>query len=130
MTILLPGISSSAFPALALATAGCISTPPPAGLKPSDVPGQFEMKAPVNAQVAERRLVAGFDSAELTQMVRDGADRESRHQQAAARVLQAQAQRRRSLGSVSRPDGQPERAAEWNAGWRQDDPDQHLQPRR
>jgi NodT family efflux transporter outer membrane factor (OMF) lipoprotein len=78
---------------LALATAGCISTPPPAGLKPADVPAQFETKAPANAQVwPNTDWWSNFGSPELTTMEQTAQTENLDIVAAAARVLQAQAQ--------------------------------------
>jgi NodT family efflux transporter outer membrane factor (OMF) lipoprotein len=78
---------------LALATAGCISTPPPAGLKPADVPAQFETKAPANAQVWPNvDWWSNFGSPELTTMEQTAQTENLDIVAAAARVLQAQAQ--------------------------------------
>jgi multidrug efflux system outer membrane protein len=93
MTILLLRHLKLTASALALATAGCISTPPPAGLKPSDVPAQFEMKAPADSRVwPSVDWWQGFRSAELTQMEQTAQTENLDIVQAAARVLQAQAQ--------------------------------------
>jgi len=102
---------------LALATAGCISTPPPAGLTPADVPAQFESKAPAGSQVwPSADWWQNFGSSELTQFEQTGQTENLDIVAAAARVLQAQAQAgitssqlfpNVSLGASARRQGTP-----------------------
>jgi NodT family efflux transporter outer membrane factor (OMF) lipoprotein len=78
---------------LALAATGCISTPPPAGLTPTDVPGQFETRAPADAQVwPNADWWQNFGSNELTELEKIGQTQNLDIVAAAARVLQAEAQ--------------------------------------
>lgn len=93
MTLMIPRTLKLGVSGLALLTAGCISTPPPVGLTPHDVPGQFEMKAPANSQVwPSIDWWQGFGSGELTQMEQEAQANNLDIVQAAARVLQAEAQ--------------------------------------
>ncbi|HEY1707744.1 MAG TPA: efflux transporter outer membrane subunit [Rhizomicrobium sp.] len=87
-----PALLKVTVSALALATAGCIHTPNPAGLKLSDVPAQFDTKAPPNAPVwPSVTWWSNFGSPELTEM--EGAAQTDNLDMAAAaaRVLEADA---------------------------------------
>ncbi len=93
MTLFRPSHLKLAVSILALATAGCISTPPPAGLKPADLPGQFETQAPAGAQVwPNPDWWSNFGSSELTSLEQTGQTENLDIVAAAARVLQAEAQ--------------------------------------
>jgi outer membrane protein TolC len=92
--------------AVAVLATGCATTPPPA-LKPGDVPGAFEQKAPANAPVwpardwwtkfGDPQLAALMDQAQANNL--DIAQAAARLRQADARARQAGAALLPTLGA-------------------------------